>query len=486
MLTKSNYLHFLQCPKYLWLEKYRKDLMAEGREVELKKIFEDGFAVERQAYRLFPSGVSAADEDFGRALARTEKLIRGGARLIFQPSFIAGDLYCRCDIVRLDGGGRAEIIEVKSSTEVKPEHISDLAFQKSVLEACGLEVVGTSVCRVDNQYVRKGEIDPAGLLKTEDVTDEVAELASEAAGAVRDALAVLGRKAAPDARIIRQCSDPHDCPFIGHCWKDLPARSIYEAGLAEEEIGALLDRGVIRLADVPEEMITKKRALRHYQAVRSGKPAIDRQAIAEWIGRLEYPLHFLDYETYAPAVPLFDGFRPYQRIPFQFSLDVVDRPGAPPRHFDFLAETLDDPTATVAATLPSLVGKKGNVVAWHMSFEQGCNAEIGGRLPSAAAFMEDVNSRMVDLKEPFSEGLFVHPDFGGSASLKSVLPVIVPSLSYDDLAIGRGGEAEAAWPELVAPATPAARKTEIKRALLEYCAQDTVAMIRILDVLERL
>ena len=489
MLTKSDFTRFLQCPKYLWLNKFRQDLLPEEPDAQLQRRFDEGYEVEKVAYRLFPGGVSAHEEGFDAAIQRTKALIAQGAKVIFQPTFsdYKSGLFCRADILKRTKDGEWELYEVKGTTEVKDQHIPDVAFQKACLEEAGLRVGRVFLILVNNQYVRKGAIEPKKLLKSVDVTAEAAEFAKGMAGEIQEALRILRMRKEPAVRILRQCGNPYDCPFIDYCWKGIPTPSIYDANLSEKSLNALLDEGIIKLGDVPEAMIPKGKR-KFYQSVVAGRPQIERKAIAEWIGKLEVPIWFLDYETYSSALPAYEGYRPYQQIPFQYSLHVLEAPGGKLRHFEHLATTNADPVPALAKDLMGQIGPKGTVLAWNMAFEKGRNTEIAARLPKFAKFFKAVNARMLDLMVPIRSGLYVHPDFVGSASIKAVLPVMAPELSYEGL-VTEDGAACDDWPKLVgllgAPLTPSERAT-MKKRMLDYCGMDTFAMVRILEELGKI
>ncbi|MEJ2606697.1 MAG: DUF2779 domain-containing protein [Anaerolineales bacterium] len=223
----------------------------------------------------------------------------------------------------------------------------------------------------------------------------------------------------------------------------------------------------------------------HMLAVKQGKPLIDIAAIKDELDRLQYPLYFLDYETYNPAVPLFDGYKPYQPIVFQYSLHVIAEPGSVPEHFECLITEQGDPGNKVVQHLIQHMGRSGSVVVWNKTFEAGRNKEMAQMYPEYGDFLLGVNDRMYDLMDPFSKGYYVHPDFRGSASIKNVLPVLVDdgALNYDDLPISRGDDAMLAWADIMTGRIPGEKISETRENLLRYCELDTLAMVRIWEVL---
>ncbi len=487
MLTKSDFIKYLQCYKYLWLYKNRKDLLPKDILPEMEKEFDEGYQVEDYAYFLFPDGVDAMDPDFKTAIAKTKKLVDAKTSAVFQPTFCIGQLFCRSDIIAYDKKSKCwDLYEVKSSTDVKDIHLFDLAFQKVCLEDAGLSVGKISVIHVNNQYVRRGDIDPKKLLVVKDVAEEVERVANTTKDQIESAWKVLSQSAEPMARILKQCNDPYECPFSEYCWKHVPEHSIYDVWFNEEKLNKLLDMGVLNLEDVPEDMITAARAHRHYTAVKTNKVYVEKDNIKSELSQLTYPLYFLDYETFSPAIPLFDGYRPYQRIVFQYSLHVQDEPGAKLKHYEFLWDKLSDPAEALSEALSKQIDPVGSVIAWNMSFEQGCNTEMGERNPKYKKFYEDINDRMVDLIVSFRQGYYVDRRFQNSASLKKVLPVLVPKLSYKELGIQEGGTASESWRVMVDPNTTKKKSQQIYDDLLKYCELDTLAMVEILRELEKI
>ncbi|MBU0706312.1 DUF2779 domain-containing protein [Patescibacteria group bacterium] len=463
ILTKSDFIKLLQCRKYLWLYKHRRDLLPEDIDLSLEKVFEEGYEVEKYACELFPKGDGA----------------------VFQPTFKSPKqgIICRCDILKYTSPKEVELYEVKSSTEVKDYHLSDVVFQKQCLTESGLTVKKVCLILVNNKYVRHGPIEPKKLLKIEDVTEEVEERMEELPARIEEALKVLRLKTEPDVRILKQCSKPFACPLIPYCWKNVPTPSIYDAGLNEKKLNILLDKGILNMKDVPAGMITPSKR-KFYESVLTDKPQIDRKAIAKWIEKLVYPLYFLDYETYSSAIPMCDGYRPYQQMPFQYSLHVIKKPGQKPLHYEHLELKAVDPVPALAAKLSKQLGPKGSVIAWNMGFEKDRNSEMAERLPAYAKFFNAVNKRMVDLAEPVKKGAYVHPDFLGKWSIKAVLPVMCPELSYEGL-VTETATAFEYWPELISGKLPPAERGTMEKKMLAYCKMDTFGMVRILGEMEK-
>ncbi len=485
MLTKSNYLKYLQCTRYAWLYKNRKDLIPEVDD-DLQRVFDMGYEIEGYAYKLFSDGVDVGDGDIKEQIEKTKPLMVEKTPVIFQPTISGKGLFCRADIIRyrkeLDAW---DIIEVKSGTSVKGIHIDDLAFQKACFEENGYKVANFSVIYLDNTYVRKGAIESEKMLKEDDVTKKVNGRSESTEENIKKALTTIKKKDEPQVKILRQCQNPYECPFIPYCWKDFPDDSIYEIGgpLGAGGIEELIDQDIIRTCDIPEGLYTAGKVKRHLDAVKDDVILIDKNKIKENLSRISYPIYYLDYETFGAAIPLLDGFGPYESVSFQYSLHIQEEKDGPLEHYVFLAKEFGDPSAKMAASLKKVIGKKGTIIAWNMSFEKGCNEEMGERAPEYKEFFEDVNERMYDLMEIFRKGYYVDQKFLCSASLKKVLPAMVPELSYDDLDINQGMAASYAWSDMVTKDMKQEEKDKIYNDLLEYCEQDTLAMVKILEKL---
>ncbi|MCX6739623.1 MAG: DUF2779 domain-containing protein [Candidatus Parcubacteria bacterium] len=486
MLSKSQFLKYIQCYKYLWLYKFRRDLLPEETDESLQRIFDEGYEVEDYARKLFPKGVKA-EGLYETAKKNTDKLIKDGNKVIFQATAMANSLYAMADIF-VKNGDKWDIYEVKSSTQVKDIHIIDLSFQKVCFESAGYKIGKTHLVVINTSYVRKGEIDPKKLLKIEDITSDVRNLISETKLNIESALKLIKSPKEPQIRILKQCNSPYECPFIDYCWKDVPDHSIYSiaCGLSEKKLNELLDQDILEIKDVPEDFLTRDRALMHRHVVKHNKVHIEPENIKEDLSNLKYPLYFLDYETFSPAIPLFDGYKPYQRIVFQFSLHVQEKPGGKLNHYEFLAKDFKDPTEDLLKALRKFISKKGTAISWNAMFEKGCNSEMAKRAPQYAMFLKSVNDSMYDLMLIFRKGYYVHKNFHGSASIKKVLPVLIPKLSYKDLNIQEGGTASDSWKTLIDHDIDKKEKDKLYRDMLDYCFMDTMAMVEILKFLEKI
>jgi hypothetical protein len=275
--------------------------------------------------------------------------------------------------------------------------------------------------------------------------------------------------------------------FKEYCLQGIPPKSIYSiiGKLSEKTINKLLDDGILEIENIPEEYITE-RFSKHFHAIKYDVVSIDKEEIKNELNQIKYPIYFLDYETYALPIPIFDGYKPYQNIVFQYSLHIQKSADSKLEHHAYLAKSLTDPTRELAESLKKLIGKDGTTMAWNMGFEKNCNKGMGERAKEYAEFFKDINERMYDLMAVFKKGFYIHKDFLGSASLKKVLPVLVPSLSYGELNIHEGMTASNSWYEMVSEKTAEKRRKEIYDDLLKYCRLDTLAMVEILKELKKI
>ncbi len=483
MLSKSDFMKFLQCEKYLWLYKNRRDLLPEEVSEQQQAIFDQGFAVEEYAAKLLPG-------------AEPQLVARAPYKgLTGSPTSMVGGkvmLYARADFVTHDPHEDTyDIYEVKSTTQVKPEHLPDLAFQKIAFTAAGYKVRRTFLVHLNNEYVCQGAIDAHELLTIEDITADVEEMQKEIEPMIPEAIKAMAEPEEIKVRIIKQCSNPYECPFIPYCWPQagIPeTNSIYDlTRISESTLVELLDRGIRRIEDIPDDIELGKEQAAQVQTARTQQPIIDRAGIKKALKKLQYPLYFLDYETVGPAIPLWDSTRPYQQVCFQYSLHVLRTPGGELEHYEHLAEGRGNPVPGLLKQLKhDIADDQGSVIVWYKSFEMTRNQEMAEMYPEYRDFLESVNGRIYDLRDIFKDLLYVHPDFRGSTSIKAVLPALVPELSYDNLEdIREGTMAGLRWLQLnFGTGLLEEQRAKVRQNLLKYCERDTLAMVRVMGEIE--
>ena len=407
------------------------------------------------------------------------------AKVIYEAAFLFDGVLVIADIM-VRRGGRWKIYEVKSSTALKDVYIPDAAVQYYVISNSGLDIADVSIIYINNQYTRQGELEADKLFTIESVKDQVIEMQASVKDNIKSFKKLLAQKNIPQMDIGPQCSNPYACSFTGYCWKDIPQNSVFSiAGMTSKKKFALYNDGIVTLEDIPDDAPLNDSQWLQVESYKNRTFHIDKKAVADFIKSLSYPLYFLDFETFNPAVPLFNNSRPYQQITFQYSLHYKETPISDPLHFEFLADASGDPRIPFIEKLLKDIGKKGDIVVYNKPFESTRLKELARDFPVYADRIEAVLLRIKDLMIPFRQKQYYTPEMNGSYSIKAVLPALVPEMSYSTLEIGEGGTASRAFESLYFE-NDGTRKNEIRRHLLEYCGTDTLAMVKIYQVLNKL
>ncbi len=482
MLSKSRYLNGLQCPRLLWIATNEPERIPEP-DAATQHIFDQGHLVGELAKKLYPGGLTVQTDDFMGNIAITKKLLHQ-RRPLFEAGMLSGQIYSRADILNPINEDEWDIIEVKSATSVKEVNYHDVSFQKLCWEDGGLKIRQCFLACINNQYVRNGEIDPRELFAIQDITDEVAAASEVVRDRIDEMLKVIGSPTCPEVDIGPHCGDPYDCPLTD-CWEGLPEDNVFTLYRGGKKSHELYSSGVFNISDIPAGYKLNDKQRIQCASVLSGEPYADKQAIRQFLCELEYPLYYLDFETFGTAIPLFDGTRPYQNIPFQFSLHVQETLGGEPKHYSFLAEGRQDPRPELLSALSRLIGGNGSVLAYNKSFEESVINDLGNAFPEYAGWAENVISRLVDLIVPFRSFYYYHPSQKGSASLKSVLPAVT-GLGYEEMPIAKGDDASLAFLAITFEDTAAEDVARIRKELLAYCKMDTEGMVRIIERLEEI
>jgi hypothetical protein len=478
-LSKTRYLNGLQCPKYLWFIINQPDAVPQP-DAQTQHLFDQGHLVQEYAEKLFPDGIRVPESTFRGTGSLNAKLLEKG-NTFFEAGISAGGLYSRVDILKYNGDGKWDIIEVKSGTRVKDENIHDVSFQKLCCERRGLPVGRCFLMHINNKYVKQGQINPSQLLISEDITDQVKEIEEGLDERIRDMVVVMQSDAPPERLPGVHCNDPYECR-ISLCWEALPENNILNLYRGNAKAFDLLYEGTRFLRDIPDlYKLTGPQEIQKWCDAH-GSAFSDKPALAEFLNSLKYPVHYLDFETFSTAVPLFDGTRPYQQVPFQFSLHIVDKPGAMAWHFGFLADSTGDPRPKFFNELRNVVGRQGSIVVYNQSFEEGILNDLAEAYPEHQPWVEQACTRLVDLLLPFRNFSYYHPDQQGSASIKHVLPALTGQ-GYDDMDIGKGDEASLAYLDMMSGKMAKAEITKAREALEKYCALDTQGMIWIVNKL---
>lgn len=487
-LSKSKLLAFKQCARRLWLEIHKPELREDSASTQAS--FNIGNRVGDVARQLYdPKGVGTLieprAEGFPAALARSSSLLNS-PQPIFEAGFSAEGALAFADVMLpVKKGSRLEwrMIEVKSSTKVKDYHRSDAAIQAFIAKAGGVPLSSISVANIDSSWVYQGDGDYTGLLKETDVTEEAFGRASEIKELIAEAHTVADRTREPKLNTGKHCSDPYDCGFLGYCASKEPQAKFSVDVLPRR--GKTLqtfidDTKAIELRDVPDNLLNETQ-LRVKKHTLIGKPFFDKQGAAAALSAYKLPALFLDFESIQFPVPIWKGTRPFQNIPFQFSVHRLSRTGAVD-HQEYLDLSGDDPSKFLAEALIEACGTKEPVFAYNAAFEKGCITGLATRFPRLKKPLLNIAERLADLL-PVAQRFYYHPSQEGSWGLKAVLPAVVPELDHAALeGVKDGGMAMEAFLKAIDPDTTPVDKQQIERQLLEYCRLDTFAMVKIWQV----
>lgn len=492
-ITKSLYLEYLDCPKNAWLKLHKfGELYAYFRKTEDEKYRErQGAWTEHYARKLFPGGVEVEQRnDNVVSSALSAEHIHNKTPVIFQPTFVYDVFLARSDILEYDVDYDAwNVYEVKSTTSVKYNHMKDVAFQYIILRACGINVRNIYIMHISKNCISCDPVDVNTLFVTRDVTDDVLSCYHavwQDMTHAKDVLCHQSEHEVPCTCLYKGRSS--HCKTFTYSHPYVPRYSVHDIhriGQTKKKLHELVDSGVLCIDHVPEScrimQDEKPLACKQQHQIRAYKeqtPYIDVTSIRNELQSLQYPLYFLDYEAYNPAIPIFSGYAPYEYVTFQLSLHVLSDSHHTPEHHEYLCEHYTDPSWSIVQQLYSLIGSTGTVVVWHKDFESKRHEELAQWYPEYASFLCGLNNRMYDLEDIFKNQLYVHPDFKGSSSLKNVLPVVCPEVSYDNLQIQDGSTASYAWYNMICSESTQ-HKREVAEWLKRYCELDTYAMYAI-------
>ncbi len=471
----------VQCLKRLYWQVHEPEL-GVFPDAAAVAIMEQGGAVGRLARQLFAGGVEVSSRDSEQAIRTTRELIANPeVPAIFEAAFEDGGVFVRVDILHRRRDNRWRLIEVKSTADLKEQHLDDLAIQHRVVSRSGLDLASSCLAHVNRNYVYTGgDIDVWRFFRIKNLTRRVERLLPKLTFQLRSELRVLAMPNPPEIPTGPHCTNPITCEFFDRCNAPLPNDHIgylprLHASAAEE----LEEMGVESILDIPEDYPLGDRQRRAATCVQTGEPWFDKESLKTELDALTYPLFFMDFETINPCVPRFAGMRPYDHIVFQFSVHVQREPGAKPEHYEFLAVNRDDPRREFITSLGAVLGQSGTVIVYNQSFELARLNELASWLQEFAEPIKQIQSRVLDLL-PVIRNHVYHPAFAGSYSLKAVLPALLPEMTYEGMEIANGTDAGVAW-EAFTKTTDQGEQQRIKKALSEYCALDTLALLRLVE-----
>lgn len=486
VLSKSTFLRGLQCSKSLYLYKNFIQLR-DAVSPEQKAIFNRGNNVGVLAQKLFPGGTDATPakrSDNIAAVTLTKQLIESGVEVIYEASFQHEQVLVILDIlVKKDNEWYA--YEVKSSTKISQTYLLDASLQYWVITHSGLPLADISLITINNQYIRKGDLKLEGLFNFSSVKKEVLRNQPMVEENIKISKQVVANAQMPDVEIGERCFSPYSCDFMGTCWKNVPKNSVFEiTGIQKAEQFNLYNEGYKTISDIPEINALDKNANIHIRSFKSGEAKVEVDSINAFLEKAVYPLFFMDFETFMPAVPIYDHTKPYQHIPFQYSLHYKKDKDAEMEHFYFLAEQGADPRRSFVESLLAHTESRGSILVYDALMERNVLNGLKKDFPEYADAIELRLKRLVDLMQPFQDRHYYHPAMKNSFSIKNLLHALVPDLSYNDLKISNGSIAMVAF-EHLQKETDMFKILETRENLLEYCKLDTLAMVKVFEVLEK-
>jgi len=490
-LSKTNYILYRDCEKNAWVKIHKPEIYNKYELSQFEKtIIETGNEIDLLARSLFPGGVLVENRD---DTIYTKSLVEKKTEVIYQPVFETDKFKTASDILVWNDLAKAyDLFEVKASNNGEDKKIKDdiyahdLAFQYIVLSACGVPINKTYVIRLDNEYVREAELEIHRLFTREDFMEKVLVIKEEVFSEMENAYEILSTTKEPfgACKCIIRGKSAH-CQTFAYSNPKVPEYSVHSItriGLSKRKLEYLVDSDILDIMNVPEdiegEFELSEKQRNQVRAAQTGKVKVESDEIKEFLSEIKYPISFIDYETFASAIPRFVGYSPFNQIPFQFSLHVLEKDSSEPIHQEFIFTESTNPDIHFIDALQKYLPAQGSIIVWNKSFEMGINKKLGERNPLSAKYLADVNNRVIDLEDPFKEQFVVHPKFKGKTSIKYILPALT-DISYKELDIREGGTASDTWNKIVTDQYSQEQK-EIKTAHLKnYCRLDTWAMYAI-------
>ncbi len=461
--------------------------MRDAVSPEQKAIFSRGSNVGILAQRLFPGGTDATPKkrsDTIAAVEKTQQLIKDGEEVIYEAAFQHDQVLAILDIlVKINNQWFA--YEVKSSTKISQTYLLDASLQYWVITNSGLSLENISLITMNNQYVKQGNLKFNELFTITSVLKQALLNQSMVDGKIKFSKKVAIDPVMPVIEIGEHCFSPYNCDFMGTCWKSVPKNSVFEiTGIQKVEQFNLYNAGFRTIEEIPEINTLDKNANIHIKAFKTGKAKVDVASIKSFLEKVTYPVFFMDFESFMPAIPIYNGTKPYQHIPFQYSLHYKKDKVSSVEHTCFLAEQGTDPRKLFLENLLKQTEKVGTILVYDALMERNILNGLKKDFPEYTAEIDLRLKRFVDLMIPFQNRSYYHPAMKNSYSIKNLLHALVPDLSYENLKIGKGSIAMVAFEHLQTE-TDLFKIIETRENLLEYCKLDTLSMVKVFEIIEK-
>jgi len=487
-LTKTDFLIYKDCAKNAWLKIHKPDVYFEKPLSAFDQtIIETGNEVDILARDLFPNGVLIEDRD---DFVGTMKLIEKRTSVIYQPVFETKLFKVVCDILVWNEKKQVyDLYEVKASNsgenkKAKDELYSyDIAFQYLVLKELKIQIGKLNLIRFNNEYVRGVDLDLEELFIKEDFTEKVLEIVDVVKTEMKIAYDFLSQKTEPfgNCKCITRGRSAH-CTTFSHSNPHVPEYGVHDIsriGMSKKKLADLVDSNIFHIHEVPDDFPLTEKQRNQVDATKFDKIFVNKKEVSDFLEKISFPISFLDYETFAAGIPRFAGFSPFNQITFQFSLHIAEDKKTEPKHEEFIFTENKNPDEAFILALKEKLPQKGSIIVWNKSFEIGRNKDLANRNPDHKAFLEELNSRVIDLMDIFSDQHYIHPKFKGKTSIKYILPVLAPELSYKALNIQEGATASDTWNKIVKGEYSREEALKQTENLKTYCKLDTFAMYAI-------
>jgi len=487
-ITKTDFIIFEDCGKNAWLKIHKPEIYKKNTLSSFElSVIETGNEVDEMARELFPGGYLVENRDDAEL---TLNLIKKKEKVIYQPVFETEKFKAISDILVWNQfAEKYDLYEVKSSNSGEGKgakdkiYTKDLAFQKKVLQDLNIPINHFYLIRLNSQYIRGVDLDIEDLFSKEIFDEKINEGFDDIVLEMKNAYGVLSNKKEPagNCKCILKGRSGH-CTTFSYSNPEIPKYSVHDItriGMSKKKLAELVDSKIFEITDVPMEFPLTDKQKNQVDAAKTGSIITEDEEIKMFLDTIKYPISFLDYETFAGAIPRFVGYKTFNQIPFQFSLHVSHDEKTEPDHFEFIFTKNENPDLHFIKAMQDSIPEKGSVISWHKSFEIGRNRDLANRNPKYASYLEDINNRMIDLEDIFKNQWYIHPDFKGKTSIKFILPVLAKELSYKELDVKEGATASDTWNKISQGKYNLEEEQNKIAALLKYCKLDTYAMYAI-------
>lgn len=482
ILTKSKFLIGLECPRCFWKAMNEKD--SNPKTSQQEQNIKNGINVGNLSKKLFSNSRDLTNMELEQNLEATKRYLLLD-NVIFEAGLRVNNLYARIDILKPCSDGTWDIIEVKSTSEVKDEHIYDVAFQKYVCEIAGIAINKCSILHLNKDYIKQGQLDLKQLFKTEDVSERVEKVYKKIPEIIEELMCIANLPNEPEVKAEKYFLKEYPCDFNSECWSLLPKNNVSKLyKLSKKRVVKFMKSGINKISEVPDNLLNHNQRIQK-AAILNNRPYINKEGIQKFIDTLKYPIYYFDFETFMEPIPRFDNCKAYMQIPFQYSIHIEQQDGEI-KHQEFLHKSICDPRREVLESLIKALGDKGSIVVFNQTFEKTRLEELALLYPDYKVAIDNILGRIVDLLNPFSNFYYYSPKQEGSCSIKKVLPAIT-GRDYSDLDINNGEDASTLYFKATfEDKISIDEKEKVYSDLLNYCKRDTEGMIWIIKELRRL